>query len=85
MQRHRDQQRRIGGHQPRHLPTDGLGEGGAATIFQAERNGARDLAISDCGVDAGMVGRVGEALRTECLVAAIIGERTVASGTPGRR
>ena len=36
-------------------------------------------------LDAGMVGRVGEALRTQRVVTAIIGERTVASGTPGRR
>jgi len=81
MQRHWDQQRCVGRHQPRHLSRDRIGIGEPTPIFQLQHDSARDLAIGDRGANAVMDRRVCQALAAPA-VAAIDFERTRAACTP---
>ncbi len=84
MQRHGHKQVGVIRQQPRHLPGDGLGEGDATTIFEAQRNGAGDIAIGDRRADAGMARQALLAGGAARVRTAIISERHVAGRTPWR-
>src|SRR3569623_2884898 len=85
MQGYRHEHFGILGQEPRHLPRDRFGKGRATAIFEPQRDGARDVAISDSGADAGKARRALLARGAACIGAAIIVERHVAGGAPGRR
>lgn len=70
-------------HQPRHLPGNRLGKGSAPAIFEPQRDGARDIPVGNGSTNAGMTRRLPMARGTQCARPKIIGERRVASGTPG--
>lgn len=84
MQRDGHEQVGIRRQQPGHLPGDRLGEGGAAAIFETQRHRARNIAISNRGPDAGMARRALLARSAARLGAAVIIERHVTGGAPGR-
>lgn len=81
MQRHRDQQRRVGRHQPRHESRDRVGIGEPTPIFQLQHDSARDLAIGDRSANAVMGGCVRQAFAAQT-VPAIDFERTRAACAP---
>ena len=85
MQWHRHEQFGVLRQQPRHLPGDRLGKGDATAIFEAQRDGARDIAICDRGTNAGVARRALLTGGTARFGTAIIVERRMAGGAPGRR
>lgn len=85
MERDRNQQVGMLGHQPHHLPRDRLGKGSSSAIFEAQRDRAGDIAIRDRCAYPGMARPLGMAGGAERLRPAIISEGDVAGRAPGRR